>query len=495
MKKERICFILALLTLLSFLTACSEKNGKKPETDRTSDDASATASPVITEEDTLYDENGYERDFLGDFNFDRDFTIFYWDDAPYVEFNTESESGATVADANYRRNLKVAERCGVTLQYITEPGSSAKRNSFVTKLKALVGSDDNSIDLVGAYSMAAGIAATSGLYLDLNTGENFEWDKPWWPASLRTLSTINGKLYFASGDISLNNITSMFAVFFNKDLLTSRSLEDPYQLFSDRKWTLDKMWEMSKNLYADTNNDGKVNVGDSFGMLVQKTSLDAFMQASGITFLTNDNHTLELNEDFLGERGNSVIEKLSSIIHDSTAAYLIYTDSSKEGRESFASGEVLFWTDSVVAAPQFNSGSLSYGMVPVPLITEGQEKYYTPMAFGITFFSVPYTEKDMSCASAVMEILASESYRTTSPALYEQDLKCRYSQDANAAAMFDVIRANVIYDHGRVFSESFGHPYNTLRKVVNEGTSWITAMKGQENPWRIQLAKVLESIG
>lgn len=131
--------------------------------------------------------------------------------------------------------------------------------------------------------------------------------------------------------------------------------------------------------------------------------------------------------------------------------------------------------------------------MPTPKGSADQEKYYTGSGFNITFFSIPYNVTDLNCSAAVLEILASESYRSTTPALFENDFKCRYSQDAEASEMFDMLRENVIYDVGRVFSAQFNHPYNLVRSTVNTGTSWATTAKASQKVWKTNLSSMLKS--
>ena len=47
--------------------------------------------------------------------------------------------------------------------------------------------------------------------------------------------SVNGKLWMASDDISTNTIGTSFAVLFNKDLLETYKLEDPYALVDSGK--------------------------------------------------------------------------------------------------------------------------------------------------------------------------------------------------------------------------------------------------------------------
>ena len=105
--------------------------------------------------------------------------------------------------------------------------------------------------------MAMANLASAGTLIDLTTLDHLNFSQPWWSESLLTQSTVNGKLYFASGDISSSMLYMMCATFYNKKILTEFSLEDPARLALDGKWTIDKMIAMSMNVGADRNGDGK----------------------------------------------------------------------------------------------------------------------------------------------------------------------------------------------------------------------------------------------
>jgi ABC-type glycerol-3-phosphate transport system substrate-binding protein len=63
----------------------------------------------------------------------------------------------------------------------------------------------------------------------------------WWPESLLDVVSIGGSIYFASGDASINMLHLMYALYFNKDLLSEFRLDDPVYLVRNHKWTLDAL--------------------------------------------------------------------------------------------------------------------------------------------------------------------------------------------------------------------------------------------------------------
>lgn len=71
--------------------------------------------------------------------------------------------------------------------------------------------------------------------------DNSNFEMPWWPESLIDVVSIGDSIYFASGDASINMLHLMYALYFNKDLLSEFRLDDPVYLVRNHKWTLDAL--------------------------------------------------------------------------------------------------------------------------------------------------------------------------------------------------------------------------------------------------------------
>ncbi len=103
----------------------------------------------------------------------------------------------------------------------------------------------------------------------------------------------------------------------------------------------------------------------------------------------------------------------------------------------------------------------------------------------ITLLGNPFTHwcimkgaSDPSMSTAVMETLASEAYRKTSPALFEVNMKYRYTPDVgnkgDSARMFDIIRENISFDLGRMFADEMGYISEQPLRSALSGISWAT---------------------
>ena len=99
-------------------------------------------------------------------------------------------------------------------------------------------------------------------------------------------------------------------------------------------------------------------------------------------------------------------------------------------------------------------------------------------------------------SSALMECLASESYRTVTPALFETGMKVKYATDNESAQMFDIIRETIVFDFGRVFTNSMGSLTFSLFRdaVASKKDNWISIYEKNENKLTKALDKVVSSL-
>ena len=493
-----VCLLLVALMLLPVVACGNPADDETPDAGETTPaaDVGATTTPggsdVVTEPPSNTDENGYLKDDLDPtLNYDdKQFTLLYWSDREHEEFYVESQTGDLVSDAIYNRNMAVEERLGIRFNYVTEKGNASNVDSFTQKVSNSISAGDHSYDLVSAHSYTIGKCATQNLLYNLAEVEHIDFDKPWWPDKLIGQATINDKLFFVSGDISANVIYMMYVTFFNKVLLENYNLEDPYKLVEDGKWTIDKQFEMCQNVYADLNSSGTKDIGDQYGQYTYTLHLDSFLWGSDIIILDTTDEIPVFSEDFLGEKTLNLQEKVRNFFNNTNDGYLLTVNSTVH--QYFGQGLSLFWNDRCRQAITFASQEISYGIIPIPKYDEAQKDFATLLGNPFSLYGVPKDSLDTDMAGAVIECMASESYRTISPALYEVALKSKYSQDDIAAKMFDIAKSSVVFDLGRILSSSLGGPAGNWQGAITGGGAWTTTVRAMSRPWKTKLEALLK---
>lgn len=85
-----------------------------------------------------------------------------------------------------------------------------------------------------------------------NSGYDFSGSE--WDQTLMKYYTVNGKAYATNRANSFVN--SPYVLGYNKDLISTYDFEDPYTLWKNGKWTMEKLVEMCEAFYKSTGSQG-----------------------------------------------------------------------------------------------------------------------------------------------------------------------------------------------------------------------------------------------
>jgi hypothetical protein len=116
-----------------------------------------------------------------------------------------------------------------------------------------------------------------------------------------------------------------------------------------------------------------------------------------------------------------------------------------------------------------------FGVVPMPKFDEAQTEYRTLLHDQFTVFSVlnTVTEDRLDEVGAVLEAMASVSYKTVRPAYYETTLRTKIAKDPQSAEMFDLIIDNVYMDAGILYTIALNTFHNTFREIIGSGENTV----------------------
>lgn len=487
--KRIFSLILAALLLAGTITGCGD----------TAEETTAAAietQPVETESETLFMEDNLPEDL--DFG-GTAVNTFGWEEVAIIEFFAEEMNGDVVNDAVFQRNQVVEERLNVSLEYTLAPGNNANHQAWAGTVMSSTMAGDGANDIIAGYSMAPTILAYNRVLIDLLTLDYIDFAMPWWPSSLIDEAVCGGKLYFCSGDISTNMISMLYCMFYNKTVATNQGLEDFYPLVKNGTWTLDKMIELASGCYVDVNGDGTKDPGDAYGYVVQPVYIDPFFFASGLRTTVQDENGLHvLSPEFSGERTQELLVKLVEMFKTDAMFLSGYTvEGYDHVRNAFMEDRALFFDTEISYATNYlRQSEASYGILPIPKYEESQKEYSTIMSFPYTLYGVPVDAKDPDMSAAVLECLASESFRTVSPALFEVALKVKFSQDAESSEMYDIIRSSATFDFGRIFCTNLDSlTFSMFRDSVNKGrTDWMSTFQSKKKTLETKLETVVTAL-
>ena len=481
MKTRILALILSVLMVATFVASCGKIEAPEVTTAATTTDAGAdvTTQASTEQSDNNLDANGYWKDDLPD---DIDLkgekvTILYDNNSYAQEFVAEGITGDLINDAIYNRNETVSERLNVELNFVGVNGRN-DNTGFITTVNNDVQSGAAEYDLIGTYSQLPGSLAMSGSLIDLLTLDYLNFEQPWWPATMIEQASIQDNLYLCTGDISTNLLWMMQVVFFNKDLIETYHLENPHDLVEGKKWTVDKMIEMTKGIYDDLNGNGIADESDHYGMTLYYQALDANFASAGLLCIDKDeNGYFRVSPLLTSENTVNLLTKFCEWVHDSGdvvwSKEISVRKVMQEGRSLFIEDRAFVAKDNLV-----NQDKFSYGIMPAPVYDENQENYITNVGYphNIYCISSGISLDRANRAAAVLECMASESYRQVTPALFETSMKVKYAEDEQTSDIYDLIKKNIDFDPARIYVKDFGGDLASLFKntVIANSTDWAS---------------------
>lgn len=451
--KTKLRLTLAFVLLMN-IVSCSQAQSETPET-------TASQTEVTSSGETDTRQPYIEKNDLGGARF----TIFAPDWGLYSNyFFADEQSGDAMNDAIWEREMLTEDYLNVDIQYIKE----GTINDTRAALSSMVMSGDDTYQLALTHCITpTAELITDGLILDWNTIPTVDLSREYWNQSCNENLSLYGKQYYAVSDYM---IADPNAVFFNKELIESYQLENPYDLVRQNEWTLDKLNEMASVVTIDLNGDSVFNENDQYGFYGSETWMYAsFFYSSGIHFTEKqDDGSLALSLN--NERTYSLFEKLDQLINRSGSTYKPADTTLKL---DMSSGKLLFQIEALNRLNLYRDCDVDFGIVPYPLLDDTQTAYETNDWSGL--MCIPATAGDTSMIGMVCEMLAYYSEDTTIPAYYDLLLGEKFARDADSKEMLELIFDNVIYDAGMNYFGHSGTMYDLFYSISNlllkEGSS------------------------
>ncbi|MBQ3591349.1 MAG: hypothetical protein II979_05355, partial [Clostridia bacterium] len=249
MKKRIFAILLAAMLTAPMLFSCAGETA-----DETTADAGAggenAAVDAETEPGWQYPDVDYQGGEYRILNFDQLWNM-------YIHMDAAEQTGEPLNDAVYNRNRTVEEALNCKIVEKNLECDSANTVTMLTdeaKTTIMAGEDEYDIMCLPVEKNLSLI--TEGYMMDLMASDGLELQETWWDQFIIDAVTLDGKLYFVSGAANLMAFDSMWALFFNEDIMADHNLEKPYDLVREGKWTLDALMEYCSavaNLNGDDN--------------------------------------------------------------------------------------------------------------------------------------------------------------------------------------------------------------------------------------------------
>ena len=441
--KRVIVLLLAVLMLTASVVACA-KDPEPVDTGTAEDSVSDVVdSNSETEIQWETDEQGFVKDTItSDMTYNgKEIKILGW---KYQETNTLPPSGDyknnIIAQALYNQRLEVEERLDVFFEIEYVPASWQESDQLLTKVR-----NGQDYDLIQTYSLWPMTLACEGYLKDLNDLTYPALEMPWWPESTTEWEQY-GSLFFVANNSSVLSFKSMMVMYANSDLITSRGVEDPVDVFLRGEWYIDTMLQYVKKFESDP---------DYYGLNVGAPSwMDCLYYGSGFNSTKN-------NADGVAELAfadDTTVSRITSLLDKLIAGFSgdeVYFDFDNDGTTAFKNKSTAFHIGPM-SDIELLQDSETYAVLTTPKLDENQTEYRVIQNNGYDTWCVPATADDPELSGVVIEAIASSEYRTIAPLYFEKYLKLRYSSDAKGVECFNLIRHSIMFDFGRICQYNFG---------------------------------------
>lgn len=488
--KRFISLLLVSLMLLTAFTACTNKAGDDNTTQETTlaePDSECTDIPDEISElpDDLYFNNS---DFKYLLRSDRSGAL------QEFQIDSLSEESTTLDRAVYNRQLSIESRLGVRFVY-----DSVEEANMVTVVRNDIQSNMNSFDVAVPGASKAPTLALEGLLQNWWDVPYVSLDKVWWGSrsGMADSLTVNGNLYFISGDASNLAVGKALCMYFNKALLDLSgviSSDELYREVLDYQWTIERLLGLSSMLSKDMDGDGMVSSeADLYGCnFYLKTIADNYFAAFDIPIVTQDSYgdyTVALNND----RMITAIEKLHALCYEDNRTYL--TPDKVSSVNFFTSNHAVFTHGGFEWAVDFRNMADDYGIIPYPMLDAEQGHYGTSLSDVYSTFIVSKSSDKLDMIGAVMELTGSLSYETTTYAYYDVLLKGHSARDPISVTMLDLIHDSIDYNIGFVYGPVIGSPHQIFRRMLATPTSnnWTNDWTSRGATYKQKLDQLLNS--
>lgn len=469
MKRKILSTVLAALMLLSVisLAACAQPNEPGNETTASTDVADTTGTPETT---SKYDIG----DALGTLNYGGEVISIVSRSNKWVadEIHVDDSDGGLIVSAVERRNKVVEQRLGITIENTKVDGDNYEVSDIIRN-QAQTG---HVYDLFANSVYSTIMYTTENCFADLAAIDTIDLSRPYWSQGFNESASIGGSQYFATGAIALSTYRFIFATFFNSNMFSEKTdIPSLYETVNNHKWTVDYQMEISKMFWTDLDADQVTSQDDICGFISNANMLgvDPYWSAFKLPILTKDSDNyLVYSLDV--ERTTTAVEKMNKLFWDTEGAYSFKHETS-DGEQAkiakkFSEGTAAMATLRLIEVEDEYLRNMTdkYGIIPLPMLNEEQDDYYSYAHDQMTALgmanTVPEDRREM--LGAVLEAMASESYRYITPTYYEVALKSKYVSDPESWSMLDLVTNNLYIDAGVLYTKTINSIHQMFRTLV-----------------------------
>ena len=494
MLNKKIIIGLLVMSLAFIFSACADNNipdnaldgipaniNGETETQETVDARWAEIKPNLPEADF----EGYEFNVLV-----RSSDRIHWAPWEARDIYTEEITGEPINDAVFRRNSEIESQYNIVIKETKQVDhSGVLRNS--------ISAGDDNFDLFYSSFNAITSVAAQGFFHDLLQMPYIDLDAPWWDQNAKESLSVSNMLFFCTSDLILLHNDSTSALVFNKDLIRDYGMDDPHQLVHDGKWTVDRLYEMSKDISYDINGDGIMDERDMYGFMFYRDASLSLMHGAGGRIARKDANDLPYLT--LGEElPMAALSKAFDVMY-APSGFNVHKE--LEGRfdaiylvshNMFMENRALFYWILLHDIVSFREMDADFGILPIPKLNEQQETFgHTVNQYHGNGLSIPITVQNTERTSIILEALTAQSRFTLLPAYYDISLQRKFTRDEASAEMLDIIFSTQVYDLGAIYNFG-GYSWEIIAATMTRDRNIMTLFERREGTAETDISRMID---
>ena len=391
---------------------------------------------------------------------------------------SEELNGEPINDAVFRRNSDIEAQYNITIV-------ETKRIDHATMLRNTISAGDDMFDLYYADFNSITSVAAQGFFHDLLQMPYIDLEAPWWDQNAKESLSIANMLFFCTSDLILLHNDSTSALVFNKELIRDYGMDDPHQLVHDGLWTVDRLYDMSRNISYDLDGNGIMDENDMYGFIFYRDASLSLMHGAGGRIARKDSNDLpyltlgeELPLTALSRAFDVMYAPSGFNVHRELegrfdAIYLI-------SHNMFMENRALFYWILLHDIVSFREMDADFGILPIPKLNEHQETFgHTVNQFHGNAMAVPITVQNTERTGIILEALTARSRFTLLPAYYEISLQRKFTRDDESADMLDIIFSTQVYDLGAIYNFG-GYSWEIIWMTMSQDRDIVTLVERRE---------------
>ena len=360
-----------------------------------------------------------------------------------VKFGETTDFGAIIDAAVIERNELIKEKYGVTLNWI-----DATRYGSVADLEAAIVANTVSWDIFMPRALHDQALVASGNLYDLANRDFIDFENSYYNDLTVNAYTAKGHTFFVSGDYTTIDKEVASVLWFNKDLLgDKKATDDLYKAVREGKWTWDMLINLANGAYSD-DGDGVHGDTDTYGLSL--TNINNLYYFFGVSTTGVNKSTGEWQITLDDPKVDDI---LSAIITAKTANWARSAWGGSWGSNAGAAlqdGRLLFYNE--VIQHTYVTEVLSSGIVPFPMLTEAQGRYYAPIAAQQTVLvCIPKNTQDRAMSDYFLDVLGwtGKEYLMEG---YMEEKALHLESDVEYEMIVNYVFPNIMFDSGAALS-------------------------------------------